>query len=415
MFLTENGYSVQLSMGNIEIPTGIVVNVVLGLMIVTIVIILISVLLSSLRKTKALNQLQIVTDELDRQRKANIHLQAELKRINSMDTILFTSMIRLTSRLKPSEIARETTNLLVEYLHTEEIAVLLADNRARRLMIVDQRGLQDDWIPKLVYELDNGERKGKVGVCFEKKLPIGERESKVLSIKEPYPIFRPTVCFPLFYQNRTFGVIAITRKDEMTERERNLIGVVSSIVGAALHNTQSFADITYTAQTDPLTRLFNIGYFKDVMGDEINRAKRFQHMLTVTIMDLDNFKSYNDTYGHQAGDQLLIQMANIFRKHFDTTDTIARYGGDEFIVMCPEMSKNDVAKIVDDLRHSLETYDFARGPEEVNVTFSAGIASFPDDGMNIKELIKSADSALYDAKDAGKNTVKMYQPRFENI
>lgn len=402
-------------MGNIEIPTGMVVNVVLGLMIVTIVVILISVLLGSLRKTKALNQLEIVTDELDRQRKENIRLQDELKRINSMDKILFASMIRLTSRLNPAEIARETTNLLVEYLHAQEIAILLADNRARRLMIVDQRGLQDDWIPKLVYELDNGERKGKVGVCFEKKLPIGERESKVLSIKEPFPIFSPTICFPLFYQNRTFGVIAITRKNEMTERERNLIGVVSSIVGVALNNTRSFADITLTAQTDPLTRLFNIGYFKDVMADEINRAKRFQHMLTVTIIDLDNFKSYNDTYGHQAGDQLLIQMAHIFRKHFDTTDTIARYGGDEFIVMCPEMSKGDVAKVVDDLRHGLETYDFTRGTEEVNVTFSAGIASFPDDGMNTKELIKSADSALYDAKDAGKNIVKIYQPRVQNI
>lgn len=415
MFLTENGYSIQLSMGNVEIPTGYVVNVVLGLMIVTIVVTLISVLLGSLRKTKALNQLEIMTDELDRQRKENIRLQDELKRIISMDKILFASMIRLTSRLNPKEIARETTSLLVEYLHAEEIAILLADNRARRLTIVDQRGLQDDWIPKLVYELDNGERKGKAGVCFEKKLPIGERESRVLNIKEPYPVFSPTVCFPLFYQNKSFGVIAITRKGDMTERERNLIGVVSSIVGVALNNTQSFADITYTAQTDPLTELFNIGYFKEVLADELNRAKRFQHVLSVTIIDLDNFKSYNDTYGHQAGDQLLIQTARIFRKHFDTTDTIARYGGDEFIVMCPEMSKGDVAKVVDDLRHSLETYDFTRGTDKINVTFSAGIASFPDDGMNTKDLIKSADSALYDAKDAGKNIVKTYQPRVEKI
>lgn len=402
-------------MGNIQIPTGFIVNLVLGLMILTIVVILISVLLSSRRKSKALNQLEIVTDELDRQRKENNRLQDELKRINSMDKILFASMIRLTSRLNPAEIARETTNLLVEYLHAEEIAILLADNRAQRLTIVDQRGLQDDWIPKLVYELGEEEKRGKIGVCFDKKLPIGEREFKVLGIKEPFPIFSPSVCYPLFYQNRSFGVIAITRNSELTERERNLIGVVSSIVGVALNNTRSFADITFTAQTDPLTRLFNIGYFKDVMGDELNRAKRFQHTLSVTIIDLDNFKSYNDTYGHQAGDQLIIQMAQIFDDHFDTTDTIARYGGDEFIIMCPELSKGEVAKSVDDLRHSLETYDFARGKGEVNVTFSAGIASYPDDGINTKELIKAADSALYDAKDAGKNLVKIYQPRLEEI
>lgn len=402
-------------MANIEIPTGFVVNLVLGLMIVTIVVILISVLLSSRKKTRALNQLEIVTDELDRQRKENNHLQDELKRINSMDRILFASMIRLTSRLNPEEIARETTNLLAEYLHAEEIAILLADNRAHRLTIVDQRGMQDDWIPKLVYELGEEEKKGKIGVCFDKKLPIGEREFKVLGIKEPFPIFNPSICYPLFYQNRSFGVIAITRNSELTERERNLIGVVSSIVGVALNNTRSFADITLTAHTDPLTKLYNIAHFKDLMSDELIRAKRFQHTLSVTIIDLDNFKSYNDTYGHQAGDQLLMQMAHIFLDHFDTTETVARYGGDEFIIMCPEQSKSEVSKTVDDLRHSLETYDFARGKEEVSVTFSAGIASYPGDGINVKELIRAADAALYDAKDAGKNLVKVYQRRLEEI
>jgi diguanylate cyclase (GGDEF)-like protein len=151
------------------------------------------------------------------------------------------------------------------------------------------------------------------------------------------------------------------------------------------------------------------------MNDELIRVKRFQHMLSVAIMDIDNFKSYNDTYGHQAGDKLLIEMSQIFRKHFDKTDTTARYGGDEFIVMCPEQSKGEVAKSVDDLRNSLATVDFTLGPEDVNVTFSAGIASYPDDGNNIAELIKAADEALYEAKDAGKNVVKIYQPKIEHI
>lgn len=393
----------------------IFIQIILGLVVVGIVIVLISSISGLKKKTNEINQADILADELDRQKKENLHLKDELKKINSVDNIFFASMIRLASRLKSEEIAKEMAGLLLNCLDAKEIAVFLSDEGGKRLNIVAQHGLNEDWIPRLVYELDEKYDKGKVGICFEKKLPIGEREFTILGIQEPYPIFSPDICYPLFYQNKKFGVIAITCKKNLGERERNLLGVVSGIAGVALNNTRSFEDITFTAHTDPLTKLYNIGYFKGSFIDELDRAKRFQHNLSVAIIDLDRFKTYNDTYGHQAGDQLLIQLAHIFKKHFDKTDTLARYGGDEFIVMCPEINKQEAAKIIEVLLRDLEMYDFTRGKEKVKVTFSAGVSSYPDDGANGAELIKMADQALYGAKGAGRNIVQVYRPKIEKI
>lgn len=360
---------------------------------------------------KKVGRVDILADELDRHKRENYHLKAELKRINSMNNLFFASMIRLTARLNPEQIVNETAGLISNYLEANELAVFLYNEKGKRLNIVAERGLNDNWIPKIVYKLGDG----KVGLSAEKRLPIGRREFDFLgSKKEPYDVFDPDVCYPLIYQDKLFGVIAICRGNEFEEREKNLLGVVSTMTAVALNNTRSFESISFSASTDPLTKLFNIGYFKDRLQEELNRARRFQHSVSVTIIDLDKFKDFNDSLGHQAGDQLLIKLAKVFKDHFEDTDTIARYGGDEFIIMCPEIKKQDAARIVSNLLHDLEMYDFGRDFGD-KITFSAGISSFPDDGSTVSELVKSADDALYEAKGLGRNTVRIHYPKVEKI
>ena len=354
----------------------------------------------------------ILADELDRHKHENYHLKAELKRINSMNNLFFASMIRLTARLNPEEIANETAGLLSNYLETNELAVFLYDEKGKRLNIVAERGINDNWIPKIVYKIGDG----KVGLAAEKRLPIGTREFEFFGTKkEPYEVFNPNICYPMIYQDKLLGVIAICRGSDFDEREKNLLGVVSTMTAVALNNTLSFESISFSASIDPLTKLFNIGYFKDRLQEELNRARRFQHSISITIIDLDKFKEYNDLLGHQAGDQLLIQLAKIFKDHFEDTDVVARYGGDEFVIMCPEIKKQDTARIVGNLLHDLEMYDFGRGQSAEKVTFSAGVAAFPDDGGSVSELIKSADEALYEAKGLGRNTVRIHYPKVEKI
>ena len=382
-----------------NIDIGFFIQVIIGIAVLIGLIILITFLVGS-RKKGGLSNREMLKERLEQQLAENNRLQKELKRINSMDNLFFNSMINLTQRLDPIFVARDITGLLMNYLDAEKVAVFLADDRNERLRIVDQHGIHDDLKTKLIYEVNSENRRGKVGFSFLEKHPITKRDV-VIGVQEPFTVFNPDICYPIFFQERRFGVIAIVRRHDLEERERSMLGVISQIAGITLNNTR-------TVYADPLTQLYNIGYFRERLDVELQHARGHQKCLSIAIIDLDNFKMYNDTYGHQAGDLLLVRLAQIFINHFDTEEIVARYGGDEFIVMFAGLRKKDAFRIMGHLLHDLQKYDFASSKQKVNVTFSAGISTYPDDALNATELIRFADQALYAAKRAGRNTVKMY-------
>jgi diguanylate cyclase (GGDEF)-like protein len=383
----------------VNIDIGVFIQVIIGIAVIIGLIVLISSLAGS-RKKGGMSNKELFEERLKQQLAENNRLQKQLKHIDSMDNLFFASMIRLTSRLHAADVAKEITGLLMNYLDAEQVAVFLADERSERLRIIDQHGIRDDLKAKLVYEVHSEKKRGKVGFTFLEKHPITKRDV-VIGVTEPYNIFNPDVCYPVFFQDRRFGVIAIVRRHDLEERERNMLGVISAIAGITLNNTR-------TVHADPLTQIYNIGYFRERLDVELQQARGRQKGLSIAIIDLDNFKIYNDTYGHQAGDLLLVRLAQIFINHFDTEEIVARYGGDEFIVMFPELQKKDAYRIMGHLLEELQKYDFASSKQKVNVTFSAGISTYPDDALNATELIRFADQALYAAKRAGRNTVKMY-------
>ncbi|MBN2620832.1 sensor domain-containing diguanylate cyclase [candidate division WOR-3 bacterium] len=392
-------------MDGVNIDIGFFITVIIGIAILIGLIVLITSIVSTKKKGGISNR-AMLEERLKQQLTENNRMQQELKQINSMDNLFFASMIRLTSRLHAADIAKEITGLLMNYLDAEQVAVFLADERGERLRIVDQHGIRDDLKTQIVYEVNSEQRRGKVGFSFLEKHPITKRDV-VIGVQEPYAVFNPDICYPVFYQERRFGVIAIVRHQDLEERERNMLGVISAIAGITLNNTR-------TVHADPLTQLYNIGYFRERLDVELQHARGHQKCLSIAIVDLDNFKMYNDSYGHQAGDLLLMRLAQIFINHFDTEEIIARYGGDEFIVMFPGILKNDALRIMGHLLEALQKYDFASA-QKVRVTFSAGISTFPDDALNATELIRYADQALYAAKRAGRNTVKMYSSTLAKI
>lgn len=391
----------------------IVVLGILALISVITMITLIAILSSSKGKSKIINQfrnqIDTLKDELKRQREDNLHLRNELKRINSLDNLFSSSMIKLTEKLNPIEIAKTDTNFLREYLDATEVAVFWWDEKGKRLNIVAQYGLNENWLPRLFYNLGEG----KVGVAAEKRLPIGIREAEMLRIQEPFPVFNPVLCYPLTFQDKLFGVIAISRQKEFEEREKNLLGVVSKITAVALKNTSDLKLFQNLASIDPLTKIYNIGYFKDCLHEALNKAQKACHQLSVGIIDLDKFKQYNDTYGHQAGDQLLIKLAQLFARYFSKPALLARYGGDEFIVMCPDVQKQNVFDIMNILLQELKRNDLANIQKGEKVTFSAGISCYLGDGDNATELIKRADEELYKAKGAGRSQVQIYGQKLD--
>jgi diguanylate cyclase (GGDEF)-like protein len=164
------------------------------------------------------------------------------------------------------------------------------------------------------------------------------------------------------------------------------------------------------ATTDPLTGLCNRRHFFYLAEREIEQVRRFQRSIVFVLIDLDDFKRINDTFGHLAGDSVLSSIAGIFHDSIRAVDILCRYGGEEFAILMPETNASESEAIIRRIRKRLEE----RSPGSLSVTFSAGIASFGSNEMhgpvNLEILIKWADFALYDAKHKGKNSTVVYSP-----
>jgi diguanylate cyclase (GGDEF)-like protein len=161
------------------------------------------------------------------------------------------------------------------------------------------------------------------------------------------------------------------------------------------------------AITDPLTSLYNYRYFIHQLNREISRSQRHHSVFSLIMIDIDYFKNYNDAYGHQSGDLILHRIAQSMVENTRSSDMVCRYGGEEFCIICPELSREDAKKTAEKLRKIVEKLELPR-LESVpgsRLTISSGISSFPEDGSTAYQLILNADKAMYRAKETGRNKV----------
>ena len=160
------------------------------------------------------------------------------------------------------------------------------------------------------------------------------------------------------------------------------------------------------AMTDQLTGLFNRRAFLTVFEKEFSRTQRYNHSTSCLLIDIDHFKSINDEHGHNAGDEVLKEISQVMMNCLRKADTVARWGGEEFIILLPETSKKNALLIASRILHSVSIYTFASVPKPVTV--SIGLAAIPDPGVDtIDKLIAASDGALYEAKAKGRNRVEI--------
>jgi diguanylate cyclase (GGDEF)-like protein len=171
------------------------------------------------------------------------------------------------------------------------------------------------------------------------------------------------------------------------------------------------ARVEYLAYHDSLTTLPNRSLFSKLLGHSINQAHRFKRQLTVLFLDLDHFKNINDTLGHEAGDQLLQEVASRLKTCLRDSDTVARLGGDEFVVLLPELDVEKYAATVAQKILSAVARPFVLAGQEYRVTASIGIGTYPQDGLDEQTLTKNADIAMYKAKEEGKNNFQFYSEK----
>jgi diguanylate cyclase (GGDEF)-like protein len=157
--------------------------------------------------------------------------------------------------------------------------------------------------------------------------------------------------------------------------------------------------------TDDLTSLFNRRYFFDILEEETERARRYSRQLYLLLIDIDDFKRVNDTFGHQQGDQILKAFAQHLKNSVRMPDLVARYGGEEFVILMPEADASTANQLAQRLCSEIASYPFVDGVCEYDyhLTISIGVAGFPKDADMLSNLLQKADNAMYQAKNNGKN------------
>ncbi len=172
------------------------------------------------------------------------------------------------------------------------------------------------------------------------------------------------------------------------------------------------ARLTDMANRDGLTGLYNHRYFREMIEQELSRARRHDRSFSVLFIDIDHFKQYNDAHGHLAGDELLKTLARILQERCRSSTVAARYGGEEFVLLAPETDADGARQFAEILRDAVEKYPFpGRETQPLgSVTLSLGLATFPQDGQDTTQLIDHADKALYVSKHNGRNAVTAWEP-----
>jgi diguanylate cyclase (GGDEF)-like protein len=204
------------------------------------------------------------------------------------------------------------------------------------------------------------------------------------------------------------GLVTVARRArEFDEAERELFGYLAAQAAVSMENVGLHETVQRQAVTDELTGLYNHRRFQEAMDAEAERAKRFGQDMGLVMLDIDNFKQVNDTYGHQQGDVVLAEVARIVRESSREIDAPARYGGEELAVVLPGTDIEGAYNLAERMRHGIEELAFplADGSGELRVTASLGVASMPRSATDPRELLARADAALYEAKRSGKNKV----------
>jgi diguanylate cyclase (GGDEF)-like protein len=216
---------------------------------------------------------------------------------------------------------------------------------------------------------------------------------------------RPLAAVPLIYQKRFMGVLLVRSDDPSRiwqENEILLLRTVADQVTVAVNHARLFSQMQQQALTDGLTGCFNRRSFEMQLERDLHMATRMRLPLSLILLDLDNFKRVNDTFGHEAGDVALRLLADGLRDELRSVDTAARYGGEEFAVILPQAGIDGALIVAERLRHRIECMEV---PGVGHITASLGIATFPQHASSRDTLVVAADRALYNAKNSGRNCI----------
>ncbi len=252
---------------------------------------------------------------------------------------------------------------------------------------------------------------------MDRDLPIGseskaaKRAAAGMGIVKRKERGQFVVAVPLICGERILGVVEGIREGSNSRAFKKtdvaLLDSLSLPIASALANAVRIAEAERLSQTDDLTKLHNARYLRQFLLNEIRRARRYGSSVAALFLDLDDFKQINDEHGHLVGSHVLMEMAAVILSSIRDTDAVARYGGDEFVIVLPDTGTELAGQVAERIRHRITRHNFNGGRRlSLSLTASFGVAAFPKHASSPQQLIACADTAMYEAKAANKNCVR---------
>ncbi len=352
-------------------------------------------------EVKTGDEFEVLVESIETMRK-------NMKKVIDRISTLYNLGRRLSSQLEYEDLLDEIVKACLNIVPTaSRVSIMIYDDESQELILEKAWGLPEEVEVGLRQKVDVGIagwvfKTGEIYVASDV-----ENDEIFKRLRGEKKLFGgSSICVPLKAKGSTIGVlnIATLEKIEFTKEQIEFIDAFSNLVAASLYNS-----ILYKmAITDGMTKLYIHRYFQQRLDSELERARRYDEPLSLLMMDIDHFKKFNDTYGHQVGDRVLKTVAKIVRSNIRSVDIPCRYGGEEFAVILPAKSGKEALLPAERLRKAVESYDFRVNGKRVKITISIGVATFPEHAIQKQELIECADKALYWAKFSGRNRVVLY-------
>lgn len=303
-----------------------------------------------------------------------------------------------------------------ELLQSERASLLLLNEESNELVMKAASGLSTD--PGLVGPIRVGEGVSGEAINTGKPIVVGDLRS---SGRRPAPLERSYktesfISYPITIGGRKVGVLNVTDKSSgrpYDDVDLTLLDMIGPQMAVALERAEwqeRATEFQLMSITDSLTAMPNRRYLEERLAEELNRSKRYDYPMSFLMIDIDDFKAYNDKNGHQAGDLALQITAHCLKAALRSADVASRYGGEEFCILLPQTAMAEASVIADRIRHRVNTTHFPHGKTQPlgRVTISVGVSTFSSILNTSENIIAAADRALYQAKSLGKDRVEFY-------